>query len=139
MKRPSKSIRRRTVSKVRRRFYGLCAYCGNADQDLTVDHAVALSNGGAHHYNNFLPACRTCNRAKGCLSTMEFRRMVFEAEGGASPDLLERFAGRRRFFFDERTDREGRRLTDATLLSGSLRLQRKRAEEQAARIIQPNT
>lgn len=125
MKRPRKSIRRRIVSKVRQRFHGRCAYCGNTDQDLTVDHAVALSNGGAHHYNNFLPACDTCNRAKGSLSTMEFRRMVFEGEGGASPELLGRFTGRRRFLFDERTDRDGRRLTDASLISWSLRLQRK--------------
>ena len=40
-----------------------CAYCG-ADEDLTADHVVALSDGGLHVPSNLVGACSTCNCKK---------------------------------------------------------------------------
>jgi 5-methylcytosine-specific restriction endonuclease McrA len=41
-----------------------CAYCGKADANLTQDHVVPLSAGGAYTANNIVPACEFCNSSK---------------------------------------------------------------------------
>lgn len=59
--RPSipKKIRDRVLSR------GLCEYCGSP-LNLTVDHIVAYSRGGAHDISNFQCLCARCNRKKWC-------------------------------------------------------------------------
>jgi len=43
-----------------------CVYCGKrAKGHLTQDHLTPLSQGGAHTATNIVPACRSCNSAKG--------------------------------------------------------------------------
>lgn len=42
----------------------MCLYCG-ATEDLTLDHIVALNNGGPHCEDNLVVACRRCNASKG--------------------------------------------------------------------------
>ena len=41
-----------------------CAYCGGSDKKLTVEHVVALDNGGSHNKDNIVPACGPCNFRK---------------------------------------------------------------------------
>lgn len=41
----------------------VCIYCGLAGP-LTLDHVVALSNGGAHSEENLVAACLSCNSSK---------------------------------------------------------------------------
>lgn len=41
-----------------------CQYCG-AKKDLTIDHVLPTSRGGAHAWNNVVTACRSCNHRKG--------------------------------------------------------------------------
>lgn len=45
-------------------FNHSCAYCGGSNE-LTVDHVVALSNGGYNVAFNLVPACTACNSSKG--------------------------------------------------------------------------
>ena len=40
-----------------------CAYC-DADKKLTIDHFVALNNGGLHVASNLVGACGCCNSSK---------------------------------------------------------------------------
>ena len=40
-----------------------CAYCG-ADEKLTLDHVVALNDGGLHVASNLVGACKSCNSGK---------------------------------------------------------------------------
>jgi len=40
-----------------------CSYCG-ADAKLTLDHVVALSDGGMHAPSNLVGACTSCNCSK---------------------------------------------------------------------------
>lgn len=40
-----------------------CVYCGSPF-NLTLDHVMALANGGAHSYDNLVVACRSCNSSK---------------------------------------------------------------------------
>jgi len=41
-----------------------CAYCG-AERPLERDHIMPIIAGGKHEPINIIPACQTCNRAKG--------------------------------------------------------------------------
>jgi len=51
----------------------LCLYCGNTymDAQLTRDHVVPTSRGGADRWDNVVAACRRCNHRKGSRLTHE--------------------------------------------------------------------
>lgn len=44
-----------------------CSYCGNkkSAKELTIDHIIPVSNGGATNWLNCTSACDRCNRKKG--------------------------------------------------------------------------
>ncbi len=42
-----------------------CAYCRKGEVKLTIDHVLPLSKGGTHTPDNVVPACGSCNSAKG--------------------------------------------------------------------------
>jgi 5-methylcytosine-specific restriction endonuclease McrA len=44
-----------------------CQYCGHpfGSEDLTFDHVVPVSRGGAKNWENIVTACVDCNRRKG--------------------------------------------------------------------------
>ena len=42
-----------------------CAYCGDTEAPLAIDHVVPVSRGGSNHLRNLVPACKRCNSAKG--------------------------------------------------------------------------
>jgi len=44
-----------------------CQYCGDMPgrQELTVDHVIPRSRGGAHSWQNLVTACKRCNQKKG--------------------------------------------------------------------------
>jgi len=42
-----------------------CQYCGRQSHDLTIDHVVPRSRGGAHSWENLVSACKPCNHRKG--------------------------------------------------------------------------
>jgi 5-methylcytosine-specific restriction endonuclease McrA len=50
-----------------RRDQGTCLYCGKRflDQELSRDHVVPISKGGADAWDNVVSACRRCNHHKG--------------------------------------------------------------------------
>lgn len=50
--------------EVLRRDGHTCQYCGSKRQ-LTLDHVVPRSQGGAHTWNNVVTACAPCNSRKG--------------------------------------------------------------------------
>lgn len=41
-----------------------CQYCGSKT-DLTIDHVIPKSRGGADKWDNLVAACRKCNNKKG--------------------------------------------------------------------------
>lgn len=53
-------------------FEGRCAYCPNAA--TTIDHLVAVSNGGESSRGNLVPACVSCNSKKRARSLDSFLR-----------------------------------------------------------------
>jgi 5-methylcytosine-specific restriction endonuclease McrA len=53
-----------TRQNVYKRDNNRCAYCGSRD-DLTLDHVLPRSRGGADTWNNLVTACQKCNTLKG--------------------------------------------------------------------------
>ena len=52
-------------------FAHRCAYCGSSGQ-MTQDHVLPVSRGGAHDAANIVPACRTCNSSKSARTPEEW-------------------------------------------------------------------
>tara|TARA_S200000501_G_scaffold372341_1_gene417175 strand:+ start:62 stop:433 length:372 start_codon:yes stop_codon:yes gene_type:complete len=50
--------------KIKEEWEYECAYCGD-DTDLTIDHVVARSKGGADFTRNVVCCCKACNQDKG--------------------------------------------------------------------------
>ncbi len=79
-----------------------CAWCGAEPwrRDLTFEHVLPRSSGGATVAENGLVACRRCNRARGSRAVVAYVRELRDA--GANPQLpviraaLERLAGSER-------------------------------------------
>ena len=42
-----------------------CQYCGSHNDNLSIDHVVPRSRGGAHNWENVTTACLRCNVHKG--------------------------------------------------------------------------
>ena len=53
---------------------GRCYYCGKVfkPEELTLDHLVPLSRGGASEKINCVPACKECNNKKKYLLPVEW-------------------------------------------------------------------
>ena len=62
---------------VLRRDGHTCQYCGS-DRQLTLDHVLPRSQGGAHTWENVVAACASCNSYKGArtpeVADMHLRR-----------------------------------------------------------------
>lgn len=73
-----------TRSAVMLRDAFTCQYCGETPgrHQLTVDHVVPRSRGGAHTWVNLVTACTRCNQRKGSLTpdeaNMQLIRKPFE-------------------------------------------------------------
>ena len=74
--RPRVKLTRREVF-VRDRY--TCQYCGTSNGDLTLDHVVPRSKGGAHTWENLVTACRHCNHRKGGKTVQEARMKLMVA------------------------------------------------------------
>ena len=55
-----------TNKRLFRRDSGMCLYCGDYlyDYELTRDHVIPVSRGGADTWENVVTACRECNHYK---------------------------------------------------------------------------
>lgn len=56
-------------------FGGECAYCGRTmrrGEHLTRDHLEPVKEGGTTTQDNIIPACRSCNSAKGATEWREW-------------------------------------------------------------------
>ena len=48
-----------------------CQYCSRATRELTLDHILPRSRGGAHAWENVVSACIACNHRKAGLTPAE--------------------------------------------------------------------
>lgn len=67
-------------------FGNQCVYCGLQTERLEVDHFIPAVLGGVNEITNFVPACRSCNAAKGdthpshFLNPFEYNQIVLILE-----------------------------------------------------------
>lgn len=54
-------------------FGWACAYCGIDSVPMTMDHVIAIANGGHDTASNIVPACLSCNSRKNNRSAEEYR------------------------------------------------------------------
>lgn len=60
--------RRQWRAGIKSAWHNCCAYCNKPpidDASLTIDHVKPKSKGGEDKTSNVIPACRSCNAAKG--------------------------------------------------------------------------
>lgn len=59
-----------------------CVYCGfqGNNQNLTIDHHLALSKGGKTNWNNILTACSPCNTKKGNRNILKPRYLPYKPD-----------------------------------------------------------
>ena len=50
---------------IKQAFNFQCAYCGTKSFNLTLDHVRPKTKGGENLATNIVPACISCNQAKG--------------------------------------------------------------------------
>ncbi len=98
--------------------YGGCAYCGTelSSQNLHWDHVVPLYLGGANHVDNIVPACSSCNLAKGRKGHERFIRELGTRAGPKVVSITGRRADRK--LNKEERDEAARNLTLAAGLQG---------------------
>jgi hypothetical protein len=74
----SSEARRLWRAAIKEAWNNSCAYCGTPPIDnksLTIDHVRAKSNGGEDRTANCIPACKSCNHAKGSSDWLAWYRM----------------------------------------------------------------
>jgi 5-methylcytosine-specific restriction endonuclease McrA len=59
--------------KATKEYFGFrCAYCLSPLTAAVREHMIPLSRGGDHSADNIVPACGSCNSAKGTKTPLEF-------------------------------------------------------------------
>ena len=66
---------------------GVCGWCGVSlvDAVFEIDHIIPLADRGAHHPDNLVVACPTCNRQKAQASPLRFALAVAARIGRTTP------------------------------------------------------
>jgi 5-methylcytosine-specific restriction endonuclease McrA len=62
------------------KFKRTCAYCGDQDTPLEIEHITPRTRGGSNRISNLTLACRTCNQAKGSQTAAEFGHPEVQAK-----------------------------------------------------------
>ena len=78
--------RRLTRREVFNRDRQTCQYCGDTARDLTLDHVLPRSRGGANSWENVVSACVRCNHRKAGRTPREARMRLRREPGPPSPN-----------------------------------------------------
>lgn len=79
-------------AKIIARGAGVCVYCLARDVDMTVDHVVAVANGGTSASTNVVCACFDCNSAKADWDLDQFAERLRRRQGIDPAALARRVA-----------------------------------------------
>jgi len=66
------------------KFGRTCAYCGDKDTSLNIDHIRPRSGGGSDRVSNLALACIACNQAKNSMAVGEWLTSRYGADRGAA-------------------------------------------------------
>jgi len=76
-----------------------CTYCGKPAD--TVDHIVAIMNGGGHDLDNLQPCCAQCNNRKGHREVAQRNQSVSHARAEAMRNHATPIAKSKEFFSEK--------------------------------------
>ena len=64
-----KRIQKKARLNVLKRDKYICGYCGKKKKssNLSIDHIIPVCYGGFHGIENWVTACRSCNRKNGSM------------------------------------------------------------------------
>jgi 5-methylcytosine-specific restriction endonuclease McrA len=65
-----------------------CQYCGHERGNLTVDHVIPRSKGGASSWDNIVTCCAPCNRRKGDRLPHQVNMTPVRAPKAPSPTIF---------------------------------------------------
>ncbi len=65
-----------------------CQYCGHERGNLTVDHVIPRSKGGASSWDNIVTCCAPCNRRKGDRLPKQARMVPAKAPKAPNPTIF---------------------------------------------------
>lgn len=62
-----KRIQKKDRINILKRDKYICGYCGNKKKpsNLAIDHIIPVVDGGYHGMENWVTACKVCNKKKG--------------------------------------------------------------------------
>lgn len=93
VRRPTNFIELSRKNIMRRDNYQ-CQYCGRTKSDLTIDHVIPRSRGGADTWENLVTACNSCNSKKGNRTPEEAgMKLISKPKKPNHIFLLKQFAG----------------------------------------------
>jgi 5-methylcytosine-specific restriction endonuclease McrA len=71
------------------KYYGYQCLCCGVTRDLSIDHVIALANGGRHSRENVQVLCLSCNSSKGHWHSTDYRTesQLAQFEGWMSAQL----------------------------------------------------
>lgn len=74
-----KPIPKKLREKVKKKYNGHCAYCGEKPLKLCIDHLVPVAHQhGTNDEFNLMPSCYQCNNYKLTFDLETFRKMISE-------------------------------------------------------------
>ena len=77
MSKKRKYISKKIRDSVLKMFDGACAYCGDSDKPLELDHIEPVASSRCKEdESNYLPACKICNRFKAAMTLEQFRSEI---------------------------------------------------------------
>jgi hypothetical protein len=89
--------RRKTIpAKVKRDVLSAtaCAYCGDEDRVLVIEHIIPVARGGTNDRDNLAAACGTCNTEKLDFTPAEWQAWREEMGFGWPPESRSAFIAR---------------------------------------------
>jgi HNH endonuclease len=66
------------------KFARQCAYCGQTNLPMEVEHIIPRSRGGSNRISNLPVACHACTQAKGDRTAEEFGHLEVQAQAKAA-------------------------------------------------------
>lgn len=116
----SKQVAKRRFRKsIKYGWGGLCCYC-RSNRATTLDHIKPKCKGGSSLRSNLLPACQSCNHAKGSQHWLEwFKGEHFYNE--TAKELIEEWISNKRFIEDDLDERPAINRTEVCSTESTIR------------------
>ena len=120
------SAKRQFRQSIKYAFGGLCAYC-RQNRATTIDHLRPKSKGGSSLRSNLVPACQSCNHAKGSEDWLTwYQRQEFYSK--IAEECIEEWISNKRLTNDEEHVNEGTTYNRAAVCTAACKIRSEQNE-----------